>query len=62
MLFQSMLFVVKLVNYYTVKEKSEEKCIVEKLIFVRSFCGFLCSRGVSKAHKWSCCGGSGKED
>ena len=23
---------------------------VEKLIFVRDFCGFLCSRGVSKAH------------
>ena len=30
MLFQSMLFVVKLVNYYTVTEKSEEKCIVER--------------------------------
>ena len=30
MLFQSMLFVVKLVNYYTVTEKSEENCIVER--------------------------------
>ena len=30
MLFQSMLFVVKLVYYYTVTEKSEEKCIVER--------------------------------
>ena len=32
---------------------------IEKLIFVRDFCGFLCSRAVRIVRKSSCCGRSG---
>ena len=32
--------------------------LVERFIFVRDFCDFLCSRVVRVCHKWSCCGGS----